>query len=243
LRVTEWGINKSATLGFAASSEAAASLFGSKWNVDPRWKLLRCGIDLAAFQGYIDRQAVRKEFSLAPGTFVVGHVGSFTKQKNHILWADIACEIARRLPTAHFLLVGDGPLRPHIEQQFIANGLQSQTTFTGLRDDVPRLLRGAFDVLLFPSLFEGLPLVVLEAQAAGLKAVISDTISIETDIVSELIRRIALSSPPTVWADAVINFAATQSISAEEALLRMMPSPFNAVTSSRELIQQYLLHS
>jgi glycosyltransferase involved in cell wall biosynthesis len=83
--------------------------------------------------------------------FVVGHVGRFNEQKNHAFLVDVAVEVVRREPRMYLLLVGDGPLRPAIEQRVAHAGLSDRTLFASIRLDVPRLMLGAMDVLLFPS--------------------------------------------------------------------------------------------
>ena len=94
---------------------------------------------------------------------------------------------------ALFLLVGDGPLQPAIEALVRERGLSTNFIFLGVRDDVQRLMLGAMDCFLFPSSYEGLGLVLWEAQAAGLTCVISDTIPDEASVATKLVRRLSLA--------------------------------------------------
>jgi glycosyltransferase involved in cell wall biosynthesis len=135
-------------------------------------------------------------------------------------------------------LIGDGPGRPTVEDRLRQSGLFSRTIFTGLRADVPDLLQ-AMDVFLFPSLWEGLPLTVLEAQAAGLPCIISDIISDETDVVPDLIRRVPLAAPASVWASAVLASAQQIRGVRQEALALVASSSFNIRNSLRELYALY----
>ncbi len=184
-----------ATGGLAASQAAAADLFGPDWQADRRWRVLYCGIDLAPFQGEVDPALVRGEFGIPPDAWVVGHVGSmWMGQKNHPFLVQVAAEVVRRDPGMRLLLVGGGPLRAAVERQVEESGLGGKVIFAGLRPDVPRLLRGAMQVFLFPSLHEGLGLGLVEAQAAGLPCVISDTIPREADVVPSLVQRLSLCS-------------------------------------------------
>ncbi len=197
-------IARHGTAGLGCSRRAATSLFGVDWQSDSRWKLFYCGIDLAPFERASERDVVRAEFGLPRDAFVVGHVGRFSYQKNHRFVVDIAAELARRLPEARLLLIGDGPLRPEIEAQARAAGLQDKVLFAGLRNDVPRLMMNAMDAFLLPSHFEGLPIVLLEAQAAGLPGVISDVIDDDATVVPALVRRLSLAKTVSAWAEALL---------------------------------------
>jgi glycosyltransferase involved in cell wall biosynthesis len=105
---------------------------------------------------------------------VVGHVGSFRPPKNHAFLLQIAAEVLKMRPDVRFLLVGDGPLRPQIEARARELGIAGNVIFTGVCSDVPRVMLGGMDLFLFPSLWEGLPIVVVEAAASGLPVVASD---------------------------------------------------------------------
>lgn len=196
-------IGRFATHGVAVSEHAAASLFGAGWKTDPRWSLCPLGIDLKPFGEQVDRDEVRRELGVSQDALVVGHVGRFAKVKNHKFLVEIAARFCRMEPRAVFLLVGDGPLRPEIEAMVAARGLGSQFVFAGARADVPRILKGAMDCFLLPSLYEGLPLALLEAQAAGLRAVASDTVSSEGDAGRDSVARLSLQESPECWAAAL----------------------------------------
>ena len=194
-------IRRFATAGIAGTEFAAASLFSDSWASDPRWKLQPYGIDLHPFTEDVNSAKMRAELGIPQGSFVVGHVGRFSEQKNHHFLVDIAERFSRVEPKAVFLLVGDGPLKPRIEDQVREKGLSKHFIFAGVRNDVPRMMKGAMDCFLFPSFFEGLPLVLMEAQVAGLPCVISDTIPEQASVVPELIRRLSLDEPAEVWAN------------------------------------------
>jgi glycosyltransferase involved in cell wall biosynthesis len=227
-----------ATAGLAASRLAAPGRFGSDWEADLRWQVLYCGIDLTPFRENIGPQLVRQELKIPADVLVIGHVGSFSKVKNHHFIIEIAIQLASRLPDFRLLLVGDGPLRPEIESLTERVGLRNRIIFTGLRADVPRLMLGAMDVFVFPSLFESLGLAVLEAQAAGLPCLISATIPEEVEVVQPLIWRLSLDENPSRWAEAVLA-AREVKISQPEALRIMEQSQFNIEFSCRELAAMY----
>ncbi len=204
-RFAEFLVRKYATAGIGVSQQAAAALFGPDWPRDPRWRVMNYGLDFSPFYKSVDSSAVRAELNIPEQAFVVGHVGTFNNQKNHVFFVDVALEIIKRESEARFLLIGDGPLRSKIEEKVRRAGIKSHFLFTGIRTDVPRLLLGAMDVLLFPSLYEGLGIVLLEAQAAGVPYVCSDVIPEEADVVPTLGHRLPLSSPARVWAASVLE--------------------------------------
>ncbi|HVO42920.1 MAG TPA: glycosyltransferase [Aggregatilineales bacterium] len=235
-------IHHYATCGLAASQKAAAALFGRDWERDPRYRLLYCGIDLEPFRQPVDRAQVRAELGIPPEAFVVGNVARFNEEKNHQFFVDIAAEITKRAPCPYFLLVGDGALRPTIEARVAELGLKDRFVFAGLRPDIPCLMKGAMDVFLLPSLFEGLPLVGLEAQAAGLPMVLSDTIAEELTVVRDLARQVSLQQPASVWAETVLGMHENVGINVRsEALSILEGTPFN-IRSSTELLGNIYAH-
>jgi glycosyltransferase involved in cell wall biosynthesis len=240
LSVTGRWIARYAMAGLSASRLAAVALFGSNWESDPRWQSLYCGVDFSHFRQPADQTNLRAELGLPPDAFVVGHVGRFSEQKNHKFLIEIAAEIARREPNMRLLLIGDGTLRPEIEDIVNRSGLTEKVVFAGLRADVHRLMLEAMDVFLFPSLHEGLPLVGMEVQAAGVPSVMSDTITSEVEVVSELVQWLSLSQPASVWAEAVLSAREMRrKITQPEALAKMEQSPFNVQVSIRELERVY----
>jgi glycosyltransferase involved in cell wall biosynthesis len=202
--LTEWWIKRNATRGFACSTKAAESLFGSDWKKDPRWKVLHYGVDLPAAEGRIDREKLLREFNIPRGAYVVGHVGRFDKQKNHTFLVEIAAELVRSDPNVFVLLVGDGSLRADIEAKVRTSGLVGNVRFALVRSDVFQIMNGVMDVLLFPSLHEGLGLVLVEAQAAGLPCICSDVVPEEAFVLPELVTTLSLDLPASTWAEAVL---------------------------------------
>lgn len=233
---------QNATVGLAASREAATALYGANWGADPRWRVLHCGIDLKPFQVDVDPVAVRAELGIPKDAFVVGHVGRFNEQKNHTFLVDIAAELAQRDPEAHILLIGNGMLRPAIERKVVQAGIADKFTFGGgPRPDVARLMLGAMDVFILPSLYEGLPLVGLEAQAAGLPFIMSDVISKEVEIIPSLIRRLSLSKPASMWAETILaERSVPPTVTRKHALRLVEKSDFSITSSVRQLRGVYV---
>jgi len=224
----------------ACSRQAATALYGEVPGSESPWKVISYGRDLSAFRLPVDKLSVRAELGIPAQAFVVGHVGSFTEQKNHLLWIKVAGEIARRDPNARFLLVGDGRLRPIIEQRAEQLKLSDKVVFARTRTDVPRLMLGATDLFFFPSLWEGLGLALVEAQAAGLPCVVADVVPPEADVVAPLLRRLPLTSPVSAWADAILHARdARPRMRASEALASVENSSFNIENSLQQMEAVY----
>lgn len=235
-------IARYATVGLGVSHKAVANLFGSNWN-DPRWRVLYCGTDLTLFRNAVNPAFVRDQLGIPADALIIGHVGRFVEVKNHNFLIEIMTEVTQRESQAYLLLVGDGPLRATIEQQVAQAGLTDRVIFAGIRSDVPRLMLGAMDVLLLPSFYEGLGLVLIEAQAAGLPCIFSDVIPEEADVVKPLVQRISLSQPASDWANAIAAIKTQLRINQAEALKLVEQSPFNIQTSVKELEKLYLEQS
>lgn len=239
LAVTEALVRHSATAGLAVSGGAATSLFGKHWRRDSRWRIQYCSIDVARYRTSTSRSAVRAALALNPGSLVVGHVGRFDRQKNHRYLLDVFAAVRTLRPDAHLLLVGDGPLRPEIQRVASARGLAEFVSFLGSRGDVAELMASAMDVLVMPSLFEGLPLVALEAQATGLPMVLADTITTELEVIPELVRWHSLQDGPDTWAASIVAQGAAPRLPHDDAIRRMLAGPFSIDAGIAALRQVY----
>ncbi len=236
LRVMRVLIRRYATLGLAASRGAAECLFGENWSRDSRWRISYCSVDLDPFRAAVDRSAIRRELGLPPDAFVIGHVGRFQAQKNHGFLIDLAAVATKLRPRVYLLLIGDGPLRTLVERKAEQVGLSDRVVFAGARGDVARLMVGAMDVFVFPSLYEGLGIALIEAQAAGLRTFLSDAVPEEADVVKPLIRRLSLAVGPTAWAEAVISATPTEpAFERLEALRQVEATAFNIKTGIKAL--------
>ncbi len=140
--------------------------------------IIHNGVDLDKFRFDPEkRAAMRKEWGLEDA-FVLGHVGRFEYQKNHTYLVDIFAAVKDRVPSAKLFLVGEGSLLDETRTKVEDLGLSDDVIFAGLSREVEKLLSG-FDVFVLPSHFEGLPIVGVEAQAAGLPVLFADTITKE----------------------------------------------------------------
>jgi glycosyltransferase involved in cell wall biosynthesis len=233
-------IGRYATRGLAVSRLAAANLFGENWQADSRVRVIYYGIDLEPFRQPLSREEVRKELGLPLESPVVGHVGRFVHPKNHAFILEIAAEILKRRPEIHFLLVGDGPLRLEIEARAKAKSLAEKIHFAGARTDVPRILRGAMDLFLFPSLYEGFGLTLLEAQAAAVRCLVSDAVPDEIVFSPESVKFLPLSAGVNQWAREVIRALDSPRLLAGTLLERAARSQFSIQESVRNLSSIYL---
>ena len=141
----------------------------------------------------------RKSLKIPKDAVVIGHVGRFNTQKNHEYLIRIFDELYKKAKNAYLVLIGTGATLDEIKKKVVDLGLENRVIFTGAVDNVSDYL-SVFDVMLLPSLYEGLPLVVIEWQISGLPCIISDSITKECAITS-LVKFESIKESPTVWVD------------------------------------------
>jgi glycosyltransferase involved in cell wall biosynthesis len=231
-------IDRYATHGLAVSRSAAADLFGQEWKADARFRVLHCGIDLLPFHESAARDEVREELGFPLDVPIVGHVGRFVPAKNHRFLLEIFGALLKKRPEIHLLLVGDGSLRPEIEAQAKSMGLSRNVRFAGTRTDVPRLMQAGMDIFLFPSLWEGLPVTLIEAQAAGLPSIVSDRVTNEAIILGDQFIQLPLKRSDE-WAARAVEALQRGKAEANSALKAVAQSDFCIQTSSSTLSSLY----
>jgi glycosyltransferase involved in cell wall biosynthesis len=232
-------IHRHATFGLAVSRPAAEELFGENWQADVRFRVLHCGIDLQPFRDPVVSDEVRSQLGIPANVPVVGHVGRFVPAKNHHFLLEIFSEILKKQPETHFLLIGDGVLLPKIRAQADVMGLSAKIHFAGVRTDVPRLMRGAMDVLVFPSSWEGLPITLIEAQASGLRCIVSEEVTDEANVLADQFTRLPSFRSPQEWAVETVNALQQKRIQAGQALKAISQSDFCIQRSSSTLLSLY----
>lgn len=193
-------IKRFATDLFACGEEAGRWMFGTD-----DFKVVRNCIDVGAYAfDPAARAEARRDLGIVDGALVVGHVGRFDAVKNHAFLLDVFAALLEQRPDAMLLLAGDGPLRPEMEKKAEDLGIDGSVAFLGVRSDVARLMQ-AMDCLVMPSLYEGLPMVLVEAQAAGLPCLISDAIPGDCDIEGGSVERESLGADARVWAARIVK--------------------------------------
>ena len=191
-------IPKYTTNLFACGKDAGDWMFGGA-----PYQIINNAIDATAYSfNPKKRIEIRHQLGLAD-KLIIGHVGRFNPQKNHLFLLDIFAALLKKEPNAVLLLVGGGENMLKIQAKAHALGIAEHVRFLGVRSDVADLMQ-AMDVFVFPSLYEGLGIVLIEAQAAGLPCVVSDTIPREAYL-TDLVTAERLSSSTETWADNILE--------------------------------------
>lgn len=191
-----------ATHYLACSKMAADWKFPRSVMKSGNYTVIKNGIDLEKFTYQPENREKYRPLLGLKDPFTVCHIGRFTGQKNHAFLIEVFAEIQKRLPNSKLLLVGEGPLKEACMEQVKALGIEEQVDFLGIRRDVSEILQ-ASDLFLFPSVFEGLGIVAIEAQATGLPVVASEEIPEEADV-TPLFHRLPLEKGAAYWAEQIL---------------------------------------
>lgn len=226
-----------ATVGVGCSREAVQAMFGARRGQSQKYGVLHCGIDLAPFRA-APATRLRVDLGVGDDAKVLGLVANFTPPKNHRFLVSVFAEVAKRDDSPYLVLVGDGPLRREMEQQVHVLGLSRRVIFAGQSPAAPEFLKQVIDVFVMPSIREGLPLALLEAQAAGVPCLVSDAVSGEAKI-CDGVTCLPLSEGPKYWADAVLSILGTAGKRHAQALDRIERSDFNLIVSAARLAELY----
>lgn len=201
-------ILRSTTKLLACSKGAARYLFGESVLQKEKYAYFPNVINYGGFLKPLGSEV--KKFKMEKGlgnSIVIGHIGRFMEAKNHLFLLDIFKKLLEKDPSIKLLLVGDGELRKLIEKRAKREGIYENITFAGIRNDIDTMLH-SMDVFVFPSLYEGLGLVLLEAQASGIPCVVSEAIQPEAEVGLNLISALSLEDGAEVWADKIRQVAA-----------------------------------
>ena len=201
--IMRWLVARFATQGLAVSAAAANYFFGAQWQGQPRWRILPPGIDLAPLRQRTRDDLRRQQLGIPATAWVIGTTGRLVPQKNHALLIEALPAVRALIPHAVLVIAGTGPLMPILQTRVAELGLTSAVWLIGARDDVPQLLTGVFDAFVFPSLFEGLGLSIVEAQAAGLPCVISTAVPDLAVFDTASSQRLSPHAAPAAWAVAI----------------------------------------
>lgn len=226
-----------ATDYMCCSELAGRWLFGNKEYDKGNVYLLNNAIDLDKFK-YNEslRKKKRKELGIKDNTLVIGHIGRFVAQKNHDFLIDIFDEIHKKNNNSILLLAGQGPLMEDIKNKVKELNLDDNVKFLGQRNDANELYQ-AFDVFLLPSLYEGLPVVGVEAQAAGLLCYLSDDMTKETKVL-DITKFMSLNNTPKEWADNILDDV--KKYKRIDTSKEMTAKNFNIKEEAKKLEEYYL---
>lgn len=219
---------------WACSKLAAEWMYGKQAVNAGKVTIINNAIDLDKFAfNQEKRDALRKELGLE-GKFVVGHVGRFMKQKNHEFLIDIFAGVAKQKDNAVLMLIGEGPLMESIRDKVSDLHLENKVFFLGVRNDVAELYN-VMDVFVFPSLYEGLGMVAVEAQVNGLPVVASTEVPTEAKA-SNNVKWIGLNEKAEYWAYEVFN---VKRVSLDDTLRSMQKSGFDIHNEAIKLKEIY----
>ncbi len=187
---------------FACSSKAGKICFGKKF--EKRGQILKNAIDLSKFkQSDLIRKKIKDKLNLTD-KYVIGHVGSFNIVKNHLFLIDIFYELQKKKENAVLILVGDGERKEEVLHKCEELDIKNKVIYLGIRDDVNEVMN-SFDCFVLPSIYEGLGIVLIEAQATGIPCVFSDVVPGEANILKKNNTSLSLNKSPKVWAEEVLK--------------------------------------
>ncbi|MCR5249650.1 MAG: glycosyltransferase family 1 protein [Lachnospiraceae bacterium] len=207
VKLTRRGLAKKTDYCWACSGEAAEAVFGAEAAKAGRVRLIPNAVDLDRFAPLKEHleagEDLRRTMKLGD-KLVVGHVGRFHYAKNHEFLLECFAEI-RKKRDAVLMLVGEGELEAQIREKARALGIEKSVIFTG-RQGEPAPYYQAMDVLVFPSRYEGLPGTIVESQASGLPALVSESVTKDVKV-TELAEYLPLTKSPTAWAEEALKLA------------------------------------
>ena len=235
-RIHRNNIDNYATDYWACSNMAAKWMFNSKLTGSIR--IVHNAIDTNKYN-YDEnkRSTVREKLGYDLDAPIYGFIGRLASQKNPLFLIDVFSEIIRKEPSAICILIGDGPMRSEVEAEIDSNKMNDRIVLLGAQNHVEELMQG-IDEIVFPSLYEGLSLVMVEAQASGLPILASDKLSEEHSI-TNLIKYMSLKKTPSEWAEEAINLRKiTKRKSTAELLIQ---KGYDIETESRIIIEHLRL--
>lgn len=222
-------LNKDITHAFACSKLAG------EWLYNRKFYILNNGIDIEKFKYNEDiRSEYRKQLGLDK-YFVIGHIGHFSYQKNHEFLLDVFSRVYSENSKARLLLIGEGELESEVQSKINSLGLQDVVMRLGKRNDNNKLLQ-AMDVFVLPSRFEGLPVVLVEAQTAGLFCVVSDVITEEAKL-TEHIKYLSLDDSIDKWS---YEINSRKNYKRNDSYYLLQKSKFNVKNEAKRLEEFYL---
>ena len=236
-------IDKYCTLFVAVTSASLQSFWGSGWQTDSRKRVFYCGISLERFRQVADRAAVRAELGLPAGARLILNVGRFISSKRQAILVDVAGQVAARRGDVYFVLIGAGPLQAEVERAANTTGLSDIVRFVPAQPGIERFWLAA-DAFAFPSVSEGLPIVIIEAAAAGLPIVAYDIPGVhEAAEASSSATLLPLDATTGDWASAIFDALDRPLLSYVDRKEMLDRFPFSIEASIQSLKRLYGLRS
>jgi glycosyltransferase involved in cell wall biosynthesis len=200
--IIKYKITEYSTHNFACSNNAGEWLFGKERSENVI--IINNSIDANSFEYDKEISLNNKRKLKLKNKLVIIHVGRFSSEKNHNFLIDVFALIKKKHKESVLILIGDGLLKKDIQTKVEELNINSSVLFLGVQNNIPFFLSAA-DIFLFPSIYEGLPLTLIEAQASGLKSIVSDNVSNESKI-TDLVEFISLKMSTDLWADRVLKY-------------------------------------
>ena len=223
---------KYATDLFACSKSAGQFLYRNK-----KFKIINNAIKTEVFSSNIKRRVkLLKEANLTD-KFVVGHVGRFRPEKNHMFLIKIFTEIKKIKSNAFLLMVGDGELEKSVRMQLKEFNLENDFLIINNKKDMENIYQ-LMDVFVFPSLYEGLGIVTIEAQASGVPVLCATTVPPETEV-SPIYKSLDLNQEPAIWAEELISLA-KHPLAHKDMKQNVIESGFDIATTVRKIEKFYI---
>lgn len=222
---------KNADMYLACSKLAGKWMFSKKNTDSKNYKTIFNGVEV---ERYLYDENTRSQYRAALGfedSFIIGNIGRFSYQKNQEFLVEVFSRFQQTCPNSKLVFVGEGELENSIKEKVNALGLSENVVFLGLRKDVPCLL-SAFDVMIMPSRFEGLPVTMVEAQMASLPCVVSENITDEAQFTAHV--QYINGWELETWVDAIKKYF---DIKRQSNRTEMLSSPFNIEIAAQELME------
>lgn len=232
-------VQKYSTYRLGASVDACEALYGKRCMHDRNIIVFPNSINIKLYEPSITTSnGIRGELKLSHEDLIIGHVGRFSYQKNHLLLIEIFNNIYAKVKNARLLLVGDGAEKYNTMRLVKDYQIEKNVYFLGVREDIPDIMK-SIDVFVLPSLYEGLGIVLIEAQAAGKPCVVSDVVPDEADLKIGLLKKISLYNSAKEWAKTIIDVTSITSPDWHVREKSLIQSGYDVRTNIHSLYQIY----
>ena len=233
-------INLFSTDCIACSESAGKYLFGESITLSKKYKLLPNYVDYKKYLNCSDTKSVRQELGIKDDDIVVGHIGRFVEAKNHKFLLEVVSEMINLNNKVKLILTGDGELRKDMECYAEELGIKENVYFLGIRKDIDKILNN-LDIFIFPSIYEGLGLVMIEAQSAGIPCLVSEAIQKEADLDIGLVKQINLNDKRELWAKEAFELIENKNKNKKQILSAIKNKGYDLDNIINKLLEIYKL--